>query len=760
MYKVLIIFLNLIMINTSANQAQFNKAYLDKGADYKPRTSHFGPQGKAKYTNALILETSPYLLQHAHNPVSWHSWASTTLKKAFGQQKLIFLSIGYATCHWCHVMEEESFDDEEVAAALNADFISIKVDREVRPDVDEVFMSAVQILNDGRGGWPLNVILTPDGRAFFGGTYFTKTQLLSLLKQIKHHWQNNKHQLLAQADQLQQYLTKIQQSRAQQQILDKSLVEAAVGKILDDVDYLEGGLGQAPKFPQEPRLLLLLNQYLYQQDSKILKALNISLDAMAQGGFYDVVAGGFARYATDNSWLVPHFEKMLYNQAQLALVYAKAYKITNNPLYRRITQRTLDYVLREMQAKNSGFYSATDADSMGEEGTFFIWDLSEIKQVLGAKNYKDAEQLLDLSANTIFEDRHVIRYQQTLKPNDYQIADGINTKLYAVREKREKPLLDNKILLSWNALMAKTFLIAGQILKRDDYIETAKQNFEFLLSFEQQGKWQRVLLDKQYNTDALLEDYAFLTQLAIALYDYFEQKPYLEHAKKLMDTALDLFWDQEQFGFFNHQAKYLYIKTKNAQDGAILNANAVMFGQLIRLSQRLEDSKYELFAEQLVSAFSSQIKNESAHFYLPTMMVGLNEQLLGSRSAKQWAYGGNLLAYLHKISSTTTTINYRLSIKLAKNYHINSAKPLQKDLIATKILPANKYWQLNTIDYPKADRQVLGFSKEELSVYTGNVDINFSVKATQNAQTLPVIALMLQACNDKLCLAPTKLFLI
>lgn len=733
-----------------------HQAYLNKGSTYQPRTQHLNQDGSPKYINELILQSSPYLLQHAHNPVFWHGWSEKTLAKAKKENKLIFLSIGYATCHWCHVMEEESFDDQQVGQVLNKDFISIKVDREIRPDVDEVFMAAVQLLNK-HGGWPLNVILTPDAKAFFGGTYFPKAQLLSLLGEITTLWQSEKATLvLDQAELIEKHLNAMQQQKQSGTKLKSQAIQRALSDILASFDELEGGFGQAPKFPQESRLLFLLNQQQYQASQKVLEVITATLDAMAQGGFYDVVGGGFARYSTDNSWLVPHFEKMLYNQAQLSLIYAKTYEITQDPWYRRIAEQTLDYVLKEMQDKNGGFYSATDADSEGEEGTFFVWDLVQIQQVLGKDLFEHAQKIFDFSEQTLFEGRHIIRYQQKLTPDDYALADSIIAQLYQARNKRPKPLLDDKILLSWNALMAFSYLKVGQIFKRQDYIQVAQDSFNFLLKFKKADGLKRVLLAQHYQADSLLEDYVYWVQLALGLYDNSRDDKYLKQAELLSAQAIADFWDKENFGFFNHQTKQLYIKPKTAEDGAILSANAVMFDQLIKLSKRSEYLDYGKYAQQLLQAFSTQISGHEAYF--ASMMVGLNQLFSGSREKQQWAYQGQVYAQLMHISGNNGQINYQLQINLADNYHINGSKPLQKDLVPTQVRVANpKNWQLSAVNYPKPTLQTFKFSKDKLAIYDDQVVMDFFAKRLGNNGQLPKILLDIQACNDVLCFPPEQL---
>ncbi len=750
----IIILLSAIFFLTPSISAQttmtLHQAYLDKGTDYKPRTTHLNKDGSPKFINNLIFESSPYLLQHAHNPVNWHSWGDKALNKAKKENKLILLSIGYATCHWCHVMEEESFDTEIVANEINKNFIAIKVDREVRPDIDSVFMAAVQLINR-QGGWPLNMFLTPDGEAFFGGTYFPQQNFLSVLAQVNNIWHKEPQTVIKQATEIKQILQQAQRQTKTKQKLEIQVSQQAITGILNSFDDLQGGFGQAPKFPHESMLLLLLQEQQRQPTKEVLNAIELSLQAMAQGGLYDVVAGGFARYSTDNAWLVPHFEKMLYNQAQLALIYAKAYQLTNKPLYKRIARQTLDYVVREMQAKAGGFYSATDADSEGEEGTFFIWDNKELQQILSADEFKVASEIFDFSNNTVFEDKHIIRYLSLdTNPELFSKADAITDKLYKVRQKRIPPLLDNKILLSWNAMMASTFIKAGVILNDDKYINTASKTLKFLQSFKQNGQLKRVLLGNQYNTDALLEDYGYLINLHLDLYDYSLDNNYLKQAKELMNTAITEFWDKEYYGFFDTKAKYLYVKLKNADDGAIPSANAVIFIALTRLLLRDNDNNYQEYADKLVTAFSQNIASNPQYYSI--MIIGLNNLSQSELGIRQWLYKGKISAKLSKINNV-----YKLNINMADGYHINSNKPLQKDLIATSIENLDsKNWQITNISYPKAEYQKLAFSKDKLEVYTKDIALELNLVQKSKTYTKPKLKLTLQACNDTVCLAPVS----
>ena len=508
MAKLGLLFVFLSLNAWSHPMDELREAYLNKAEDYQPRTHHLDDQGQAKFVNHLIFEASPYLLQHAHNPVNWYGFSDEAFNKAKQENKPIFISIGYATCHWCHVMEEESFDNLEVANLLNQHFVSIKVDREVRPEVDATYMQVSQLLN-GTGGWPLNAVLLPDGRAFFAQTYLPKERLLLVLGNIHKLWTEDAEQIIQQADKIVQLAN--QQSLTSQGEISADLLHTIGQQFSERFDEFEGGFSQAPKFPNEPLLMLLLDHYKRNPTDEALTMIHTTLKSMASGGLYDVVGGGFHRYSVDNSYLVPHFEKMLYNQAQLAQVYTQAYRLTRDPLYKRVAEATLDYTLRELQDQSGGFYSATDADSEGEEGTFFTWDIAELKTILGATTFAEFAQYFDLSSFSEFEARHIIRYQQQdLTQADYQRIDAWLKQLYQVRSKRIPPLTDHKILLSWNALLIPSLLEAGTLFGNDSYTQAGIQLGRYLdQHFQHDGQWFRVRIGDQLQTPALFEDYAY-----------------------------------------------------------------------------------------------------------------------------------------------------------------------------------------------------------------------------------------------------------
>ncbi|SMN01151.1 Thymidylate kinase [uncultured Candidatus Thioglobus sp.] len=717
------------------SQELFN-AYIQKGENYQPRTRHI-ENGKAQFTNHLILSNSPYLLQHAHNPVNWYEFNDEAFELAKQQGKLIFLSIGYSTCHWCHVMEEESFESLAVAKVLNQDFVAIKVDREILPDVDAHFMNIAQLLT-GSGGWPLNVVLTPDGEGFFAGTYFPKDNLIANLNNLTSLWQTDKPQIFQLAERIHANLRTKKNTASK---LISNLQTQATANLLRGFDELSGGFGEAPKFPHEAQLLMLIDEQMRTPSENKFNAITTTLDAMAAGGIYDVVAGGFHRYSSDNAWLFPHFEKMLYNQAQLAMVYTKAYQLTGKNLYQRIATQTLDYVIREMQmGKDGGFYSATDADSEGEEGLFFIWNETELKAVLG-NDFKVFTDYFDLSNYTEFEDKNVIHFKDvnTLKAQDFSKIDPLLKRLYDDRLKRIKPLLDDKILLSWNALLLKALVVAGEIDAK--YLNKAQTLADFLIQAFYQNDLKRVQIEGNTSQMAIFEDYAYFADGLIALNDALADKKYLILAQKLMDTALTQFWDEQNFGFKISNNKRISTHNKEIYDGAILSPNGVAYGVLNQLFTRTGEDKYQQFAEQLLNAFSAQInQNPSAY---GTIVNRYNAHQHGSIDNIQYAYNGKI-----RVAVAHGTI----SLDIAKGWHINANKTLQKSLIATHISSDN----LKSVQYPQASMIKLANSQEELAIYSGNIKFQYQLKTAQ----FSFGELSLQACSNQVCLPPQILTLL
>ena len=552
--------------------------------------------------NRLINETSPYLLQHANNPVDWYPWGEEALARARDEDKPILLSIGYSACHWCHVMERESFENDAIAEIMNNHFVNIKVDREERPDLDAVYMEAVQMLT-GSGGWPMTVFLTPDGKPFYGGTYFPPVDRHNmpgfprLLETVANAYQNSNSEIQRVTGQLTEQMGRTGNMPRGTGALDESILHNAYNQLATNFDYQNGGVGSAPKFPQAMTLEILLRYYAHGHNDRALSMLELTLEKMARGGIYDQVGGGFHRYSTDSFWLVPHFEKMLYDNALLARLYLHAWLATGRSLYRRITEETLDYVLREMTGDHGGFFSATDADSEGEEGKFFVWSPEEIEAVLGAEegglfvaffgvmpqgNF-EGKSILNISVRAAdFAERQGVPLDRLI-----EVIDRGKEALRQAREDREHPLLDDKALASWNGLMLRAFAEAGAALERQDYLDAAARNAEFLLNeLRPQGRLHRSYREGQAKLPGFLEDYSFVADGLLALYEATFERRWLDAAVELTDEMISLFWDEGAGAFYDtgRHHEELVIRPRDVYDNAQPCGGSVASDLLLRLS--------------------------------------------------------------------------------------------------------------------------------------------------------------------------------
>ena len=564
--------------------------------------------------NRLINETSPYLLQHAHNPVDWYAWGPEALDRASREDRPILLSIGYSACHWCHVMEHESFEDASIAQLMNDNFVSIKVDREERPDIDQIYMNAVQLMT-GSGGWPLTVFLLANGQPFFGGTYFPPDDAYGrpgfrrLLETMSHVYKTQRNEVLTNAKSLSEQLGQQVLGSAGAPI-NVSVLSAANGVLGSAFDPRYGGFGRAPKFPPSMSIDFLLRYQHRTADESALHMATFTLDKMAYGGLYDQVGGGFHRYSTDDRWLVPHFEKMLYDNALLARAYLDAYRVTSNPLYRRITEETLDFVVREMRDPSGAFYSTQDADSEGVEGKFYVWTMHEFKEVVGFY----AEELADYFNVTEagnFEGHNILNVPQPQEGLGSRLG-AARKKLFAAREKRVKPGRDEKVLTDWNGLMLRAFADAANYLGRDDYRAVAEANADFILTTLWDG--DRLLhnfKDGRARFNAYIDDYANLTDGLFALYELTFDEKWLDHAVRIADRMIELFWDSEDCGFYftskDHES--LITRTKDFFDNATPSGNSVAADVLLRMAAILDRPNYRENAERIlvkVSTFMRQ----------------------------------------------------------------------------------------------------------------------------------------------------------
>jgi len=560
-------------------------------------------QATPKHTNRLIDETSPYLLQHAHNPVDWYPWGDEALAKARAEDKPIFLSIGYSACHWCHVMEHESFEDEPTAQLMNELFVNIKVDREERPDLDAIYMDAVQAMTQ-HGGWPMSVFLTPEGEPFYGGTYFPPEprhgmpSFKQVLSSVSDAYQNRGEQVREQAQRLTAMLARTAELEAQDHDLGADLLDEAVTQLRHYFDEYNGGFGQQPKFPQPMTLDFAMSQYDRTGDPDTLYMAELTLEKMALGGIYDQLGGGFHRYSVDAIWLTPHFEKMLYDNAQLLRTYLHAWQITQKPLYRRVIDETIDYVLREMTAPAGGFYSTQDADSEGEEGKFFVWTPDEIEAVLGAERARLFNAYYGVSRHGNFEGKNILNVNMTVADvarrfgTDEEtartaLAEG-RQQLFAAREERIKPGRDEKILTEWNGLMIHALVECGAVLGRTDALDAAQNAADFILQQMSQpdGKLYRSYKDERARFNAYLEDYASFIRALIALYETTFDLRWLGEASRLTRLMIEQFGDEQRHGFFQTGADHesLVVRRKDFIDNAVPSGNSLAAEALLRLS--------------------------------------------------------------------------------------------------------------------------------------------------------------------------------
>ncbi|MFZ0035467.1 MAG: thioredoxin domain-containing protein [Sedimentisphaerales bacterium] len=568
------------------------------------------------YTNRLINQTSPYLLQHAHNPVDWYPWSEEAFEKAKKEDKVVFLSIGYSACHWCHVMEKESFSDKRIAKILNEYFVSIKVDREERPDIDEVYMNAVQAMT-GSGGWPLSVFLTPEGKPFYGGTYFPPTDLYGhpgfdrVLLAIAQEWKNNRTKLADSAGEIIETIASLSK-QDESEALSLEVIKNANSYLKAIFDEVNGGFGPAPKFPQPGSLSMLLGYWHRTADQKSLEMVELTLAAMARGGMYDQLGGGFHRYSVDSQWLTTHFEKMLYDQASLSRVYIQAWQATSKEVYAKIAREIFDYVLRDMTDAGGGFYSAEDADSEGKEGAFYVWEQEGIKKILAPKNAEIFNEYYGVTKEGNFEDGknilHVANSEETPR-NIESILSEAHLALLEHRSKRPRPNRDDKIIAGWNGLMISSLAYGGAVLDENKYTDAAERCANFILdALICDGRLMRYYRSGKVVGPGFLDDYAFMAMGLIDLYQATFDARWLAEAKKLTQQTIELF-DDEDGGFYTtgKDAERLFLRSKSAYDSGVPSGNSAAALVLLKLGRLTMEQRFTERAKRLLDAYSGQL---------------------------------------------------------------------------------------------------------------------------------------------------------
>ncbi|MBL7114968.1 MAG: thioredoxin domain-containing protein [Kiritimatiellae bacterium] len=591
------------------------------------------PSGEHRFTNRLVQANSPYLLQHAHNPVDWYPWGEEALAKAKKENKPIFLSIGYSACHWCHVMERESFEDGDIAEILNRDFVSIKVDREERPDVDAVYMDAVQMMT-GSGGWPLTVFLTPDLHPFFGGTYFPpddrygRPGFKKLLEQIVALWRDENEDVLKQAKVLGERLSAVRSYGDSAEGAPGALTAQAVDVMRMQFDPQWGGFGRAPKFPSAAAMNLLLRHVQRTGNKDSRRMLEVTLDRMAAGGMYDQVGGGFHRYSVDHEWLVPHFEKMLYDNALLAGTYTDAWLVTERKDYQRVAREIFDYILRDMRDPCGAFHASEDADSEGHEGIFYIWSREEILKILGEKKGAQFCAFYGVSKGANFEGKNILHVPQqlatfaeaqgiTITQLNAQLA-GMRKQLLRVRSKRVRPAKDDKIIVSWNALMISAFARGFQVFGEQRYRQAAEAAASHILdAMLINGKLWRTWRAGKVNVPGFLEDYGAFANALLDLHEATLEPRWLSQARMLIDEMVKSFWDEKDHGFFQTSARHdrLPARLKPYYDASVPSGNALAALACARLARFSGDARYARHAEETFVVFGRLLKQHPSAVY-------------------------------------------------------------------------------------------------------------------------------------------------
>ena len=767
-----------------------------------------GATGAHKFTNELVHETSPYLLQHAHNPVNWYPWGEKAFDKARAENKPIFLSVGYSSCHWCHVMERESFENEAVARVLNENFISVKVDREERPDVDEIYMTVVQLITQ-RGGWPMTVFMTAEGRPFFGGTYyppddrFGRIGLVSLAGKITEVWKSQNEKVHHDAERISDA---VRESLANKSIpsdgpLDETLLQDAVQQIHQNFDERRGGFGDHPKFPPNNGLPLFLKLRELLSSGEPFTALNtmntLTLDQMALGGIHDHAGGGFHRYSTDGYWLLPHFEKMLYDNALLSKAYAIASRTYGNAEYERVARDTYEWVLREMTDPDGGFYSSLDADSEGEEGKFYVWDKKEVDKLLGADaatfgsifnvlqggNFKDEASGHNTGLNILHQTQPLATHARRMNVDEDALrkqVDGWKAKLLSVRIKRVWPGLDDKILTSWNALMISSLARGGVLLNEPRYTAAALKAAEFLLKNARtaDGRWLATHRKGQSKLPAYLDDHAFLAVAFLDLYDATKDERWKTEAVSIVALMDKHFSDPARGGYFftSDDHEKLLARTKDPTDKAIPSGNGWAAIALVRLSALTGEQRYADKAVAIIKEFQGLMERapqatesllEALTLYLDAKKkrgesVRVPEVIKDEPAITRGAVKAELLA---GFSALKRGSNVPLAVRFTveKGWHIQAETPDDMTAIgAGYTLRSRNLGQLAEPVFPKPETLNAPELGGELQVYSGTVIAKASLTVSADAplgRHALIVRAHFQACNDKVCQKPEEVLL-
>ncbi len=732
------------------------------------------PDGTWKYTNALVNASSLYLQLHAHNPVNWYPWGEEALEVARRLDRPIFLSIGYSTCYWCHVMERLVFSDPQIATLMNRWFVNIKADKEERPDLDQIYMTATRLLN-GNGGWPNSVFLTPDLKPFFAGTYFPPVDSNGLpgfprvLEMLHDAWTNNRAQVLVAADRVTRVLEEeYGAGRTNTAALDTTLIERAVEGLKARYEPVFGGFSDAPKFPNSQALELLLDRFEFTHKTELLEMVAHTLKQMSMGGLQDHLAGGFHRYSTDAQWQVPHFEKMLYNQAQISRVLLHTYQLTGREEFRRTAEGILDFVRSEMTDPEGGFYAALDSETGGVEGSYYLWTEVEIREALGNKAerffaYYGLGRTLEGEGGVLtlrFEEKnHVGGRDPDEVPED---LEPLRAELLRVRNARPRPRMDTKILAGWNGLMIQSYAFAYRVLRRDADLAAARLAVEFVLARMHDGAGlTRSYAQGRAELKAYVEDYAFMLGGLVELYRASGEQRYLDEALDLADEMIGKFKDPEDgLFFFSQNRGDLLVDMKDAQDSAIPSGNSAAALSLLSLASETGRSEYREMARRILEGFSGEVQRVPAGY--PTMLRATQAFLIQSTNGQKITESDPVqvevvLSKEQVVEGESFQVDVR--VKIADGWHINANHASLDFLVPTEVQSEGPV-EILSVDYPVPANVSLGFAAESLSVFTGEVMLRARVKVKpqeilKGTSDLAVV-LQYQACDERRCLSPVK----
>ena len=709
--------------------ARLEAAYTAKGADYVPRT-HLMEGDRARFVNRLIEEVSPYLLQHAHNPVDWHPWSDETLAKAARLGKPIFLSVGYATCHWCHVMEEESFDNVEVAKAMNRWFIPVKVDREQMPALDHIYITATQ-LQQGHAGWPNSVFLMPDGRPFHTGTYFPRDAFLQVVAGIGQAWASGQRrdEIEAIAGQLSDAVQRVtRMAGARAVALDAAVMARAVDALAGMLNELQGGFSQTQQFPQEGFLLFLLDHWRRTGEARALEMVETTLAAIVAGGLHDHAGGGFHRYTVDPNWRTPHFEKMLYNQALLGRALVETWEITGDPGLRRAAERAFAYLARDMTDADGAFYAAEDADSLDEagrreEGAYYLWTPTELTEAVG----ETAVAALGIDQPPTLEAGAVIHFDPD-QGLDFSAHDALLEAVRRARESRARPIRDDKVIAGWNGLMIRTLADAGRAFGEPRYLAMAAHAAEAVWSRHWDGaRLSRIWAAGQARSHAALEDYAWAGLGFLALFDATGEVVWRDRAAVLVRAMVERFGDAD--GRLQMAASGPLGPVYDSADGAVPSGESSALELMARLARRGDDPEVEARALALRAALSGALADQP--LMRPDALLATRILDDGGSGRRQVLARGRVRVHL---------LADRLVLEIAPGWHVNAHEPGPDWLIGAALDGAAAVW-------PAGEALRAGFAKDPIQVYTGRLEV--PLKDTQTVVTITV-----QTCSDEICLDP------